>query len=235
MSRRSSVDELHRIGAWFEREWRRRGFARICRWTDSGRWEGMQLSVECADGQTYHQALTYHELEMGGERAIEHWFRVFDDTLHRAEMAWRRRARPIHEEMRIYDQEIRRATGLDRRFLESCRVETFTDFSIDHSETERRSAELFKRMAGEEAFRLLESGRQIAVRGSAGGAYRLRKQASYCVTREGDGARMCAVVPGVPLWDHLLGIKLTIEQDEPRFLRTANVSGAQSQYEWYDV
>jgi hypothetical protein len=28
----------------------------------------------------------------------------------------------------------------------------------------------------------------------------------------------------VPLWDHLLGIKLMVENDEPRFLKTANVS-----------
>jgi hypothetical protein len=46
------------------------------------------------------------------------------------------------------------------------------------------------------------------------------------VERPSDGAKLCAVVPGVPLWDHLLGIKLMVEHDEAKFLATANVSGA---------
>lgn len=222
MSRRSSAGELRAVESWYLGEWRRRGFAHDYRWVERSDYDHRQLTVSCADGNCYTQVLSNHELEMGDVRALEHWFRVFDDTLHRAEMEWRRRERPqsIHEEMRRADQEIARFTGLDRRF-----IETFTDFSIDHSETERRSEELFRKTAGELAWNLLKHGKRILIRGSEGGAYRMIKQASYCITRESDGARMCAVVPGVPLWDHLLGIKLTIEQDEPRFLRTANVSG----------
>ncbi len=64
----------------------------------------------------------------------------------------------------------------------------------------------------------------LPLTGSAGGKYTLFPMMTYCVTRASDGARMCAVVPGVPMYDHLLGVKLTIEHDEPMFLKTANMA-----------
>jgi hypothetical protein len=92
-------------------------------------------------------------------------------------------------------------------------------------EAEAKARALFARVAGEEATLRLERGGAVPLLGSVGGRYELIKRASYCVRRPKDGAELCAVVPGVPLWDHLLGIKLVVETDEPRFLRTANVSG----------
>src|SRR3990167_4777600 len=77
---------------------------------------------------------------------------------------------------------------------------------------------------GKKAFDTLKSGKPLPITGSQGTKYTLHKRASYCVERVSDNARLCAVVPGVPLWDHLLGIKLMIEHDEPKFLETANVA-----------
>jgi len=88
-----------------------------------------------------------------------------------------------------------------------------------------KAKELFTLTAGAEALAVLEAGGALPVTGSQGGCYTLHKKASFCVTRLKDKAQMCAVVPGVPLYDHLLGIKLVIENDEKRFLATANVSG----------
>lgn len=92
-------------------------------------------------------------------------------------------------------------------------------------EAEERARDLFVMTLGEPAIELVNSNAGLPVTGSQGGDYRLHAMMSYCVSRPSDGARLCAVVPGVPLYDHLLGIKLMIENDEPEFLRTANVSG----------
>ena len=89
---------------------------------------------------------------------------------------------------------------------------------------QKRAEELFLMICGKEAFDTLKSGKPLPVTGSQGTRYTLHKRASYCVERVSDNARLCAVVPGVPLWDHLLGIKLMIENDEPKFLETANVA-----------
>lgn len=103
---------------------------------------------------------------------------------------------------------------------------------------EKRAKELFVLASGKEAFDTLDAGNALALTGSKGGKYTLHKRATFCVERPTDGARLCAVVPGVPLWDHLLGIKLMIEHDEPKFLKTANVAGgaqrAQAIRTWYD-
>lgn len=95
-------------------------------------------------------------------------------------------------------------------------------------EADQRAKDLFIMAAGRTAFNLLEGGGGLAITGSAGTAYELHKKASFCITRVKDGVRFCAVVPGVPLWDHLLGIKLMVEHDEPQFLKTANQSGGDS-------
>ena len=91
-------------------------------------------------------------------------------------------------------------------------------------EVEARAADLFLMVCGNEAFETLGSGKPLPITGSKGTKYTLHKRASYCVERGSDNAKLCAVVPGVPLWDHLLGIKLMIEHDEPKFLKTANVA-----------
>ena len=89
---------------------------------------------------------------------------------------------------------------------------------------EKRAEELFLMICGKEAFDTLKSGKPLPITGSQGTKYTLHKRAAYCVERVSDNAKLCAVVPGVRLWDHLLGIKLMIEHDEPKFLETANVS-----------
>ena len=89
---------------------------------------------------------------------------------------------------------------------------------------EKRAVELFLMACGKEAFDTLKSGKPLPITGSQGTKYTLHKRAAYCVERVSDNAKLCAVVPGVRLWDHLLGIKLMIEHDEPKFLETANVS-----------
>ena len=93
---------------------------------------------------------------------------------------------------------------------------------------EQRSATLFLMAAGKEAFDTLQAGKPLPITGSNGTQYTLHKRSTYCVKRVSDGARLCAVVPGVPLWDHLLGIKLMVENDEAKFLATANVAGDMS-------
>ena len=89
-------------------------------------------------------------------------------------------------------------------------------------QAETKAAELFKMACGKEAFDTLNSMQPLPITGSKGTKYTLHKRATYCVERVKDKAKLCAVVPGVPLWDHLLGIKLMIEHDEPKFLETAN-------------
>lgn len=91
-------------------------------------------------------------------------------------------------------------------------------------EADTKAKALFIAAAGEAAYQILESGQPLKIRGSAGTDYLLFKRASFCVERPSDGARLCAVVPDVPMYDHLLGIKLMVEHDEPAFLATANVS-----------
>lgn len=85
-----------------------------------------------------------------------------------------------------------------------------------------KSQELFKRTLGVDAFKTLLWGGSIPVKGSEGGNYLLQCKYSHCVVDIDRGMSLCAIVPGVPLWDHLLGIKLMIENDEKRFRKVAH-------------
>lgn len=96
--------------------------------------------------------------------------------------------------------------------------------SAESTKANDKAKELFGRVAGAAALATLEAQKPLRIKGSRGGRYDLHRRSTYCVTRVADGAKMCAVVPGVPLYDHLLGVKLVIETDEPRFIETANVS-----------
>jgi hypothetical protein len=97
-----------------------------------------------------------------------------------------------------------------------------TGFSAD---AEQRAKDLFVLGAGRDALKAVQSTKGLPILGSEGGKYLMNAVMSFCITRIGDGAKMCAVVPGVPLFDHLLGVKLMIEHDEPKFIKTANVLG----------
>lgn len=169
---------------------------------------------------------------MGGLNGLRFWL----DTIERD-------LRNHFDEAREYHRSMRAPSGLSinqqrinetyRRMMDAAELmiqpniigwdemyrSPFTD------DAEEKSKELFVAAAGNEAFQTLESGKPLPINGSEGTAYHLFKRASYCVERPHDGARLCAVVPNVPLWDHLLGIKLMVEHDEPTFLKTANVSG----------
>ncbi len=92
------------------------------------------------------------------------------------------------------------------------------------SEADKKAEGLFRNVAGDVAWQRLSKKQSLPITGSLGTKYLLHKQVTYCVTRVSDKAKFCAVVPKVPLWDHLLGIKLMVEHDEPKFLKVANVS-----------
>lgn len=96
----------------------------------------------------------------------------------------------------------------------------------EDKKAQEKARDLFISVAGREAFDTLEQGGFVLViGGETKHEYELRKKASFCIRRRKDKADLCAVVPDVPLYDHLLGIKLMIEHEEARFLKTANVAG----------
>jgi len=88
-------------------------------------------------------------------------------------------------------------------------------------EAEKKSEALFRRIGGEKAHALLSQIGVMLIVGSQGTEYYLRNERSFCVERALDHLRMCAVVPDVPLWDQLLGLKLIIENDEETFVQSA--------------
>jgi hypothetical protein len=104
-----------------------------------------------------------------------------------------------------------------------------------HTPAYKKARELFIKTAGMDAYLTLNAGRPLPILGSKGTPYELIKKAAFCVRRPDNGVELCAVVPGVPLWDHLLGIKMMVEHDEPRFLAIANRStGPNLRFEPYD-
>jgi hypothetical protein len=169
------------------------------------------FTVRLTDDRCMRWTITDDELVMGGREVLGYWFEHIEN-------------------------DIRLALGADANEVRRRQNEVFMPMGPDiwpaplfylprHSEeADRRASELFKLTAGPEAFATLNAGKPLPLEGSQGTAYTLHKRASYCVERVKDGAKLCAVVPGVPLWDHLLGIKLMVENDEPRFLKTANIS-----------
>lgn len=99
--------------------------------------------------------------------------------------------------------------------------------SSQHLQTnlaEEKAKALFRKTAGDTAWTLLNNKKPLPITGSLGTAYLLHNRRTYSVSRVKDGAELCAVVRDVPLWDHLLGLKLIIEHNEPSFLKIANVS-----------
>jgi len=100
-------------------------------------------------------------------------------------------------------------------------------YNNKHALANERAMKLFKEVAGEEAFRTILHKGYIPIQGNLTKTwYQLYNRAIYCVEARIDGRnhQFCAVVPHVPLWDHLLGIKLMIEHNEREFLRVANRS-----------
>lgn len=86
-----------------------------------------------------------------------------------------------------------------------------------------RARQLFIKVAGEEAYRALTKYDKLYLKGSLGGEYHMSCGMIYNI-HDLAGNQYCAQVKNVPLWDHLLGLKLTIENNEGLFLKKANIS-----------
>lgn len=180
------------------------------------------LRLRTRGDETLEYTLTDDELMMGGYEAARHWIKAVDRDIwercgrYRPETATNRTATEIMTRQREVDRLMRESVSLAPFFVGVDRA--------SNPQADERAADLFKLTAGTEAFDTLNAGKPLPITGSNGTAYTLHNRASYCVERVSDGAKLCAVVPSVPLWDHLLGIKLMVEQDEPKFLKTANVA-----------
>lgn len=101
---------------------------------------------------------------------------------------------------------------------------TFLQAAERMSRASERSRDLFIKVAGIDAYETLKDGRPITIRGSLGGEYRLWPRSVYNIERVSDGAQLCAVpvnAPELPVFDVVLATKLTVENDEERFLQVA--------------
>jgi hypothetical protein len=205
------------------------------------------LDVTFTDTRAHHYEFRWDELHMEGLPAFEQ----FLDEVRRGVSAYLRRfeaqdrvTSELHR--RMIDAMMLRADPLFigpppvgapettltldsiRRAVDQLAGIPFGLWGEESALAEKKSRELFRKTAGDDAYALLDAGKPLPITGSQGTQYLLHKKASFCIERVSDRARLCAVVPGVPLWDHLLGIKLMVENDEPAFLKTANVSGGGS-------
>ena len=179
-------------------------------------------------------SITNHELEMGGVETLRFWLETIERDLRRRYDDWRR-SRPVAslgplDAIGITAEACRRYRDqILNNYADVAMYANGVAFGVGYSErneeADTKAKDLFISVAGQDAFQTLESGKPLPIKGSQGTDYRLFKRAAYCVERPSDGARLCAVVPGVPMYDHMLGIKLMVEHDEPEFLMVANVAG----------
>lgn len=205
----------------------------------------VNLELRLPGGRTRGYSISGDEIEMGGFAALGTWFGAIDHDLQRlgeydrmqvdmARMAIN--PPPIVgydlaplDRLRALVAALPSPTIDPRRLFETLYGGNPDWFQSPYDDgADRKAEELFIATAGKAAYETLQAGKGLPLKGSHGTDYHLFKRASFCVERPSDGAKLCAVVPGVPLWDHLLGIKLMVEHDEPTFLKTANVSGARS-------
>lgn len=217
----------------FERD----GLVRRYEWRQDINNDAYVLGCELRHGGRRQYRITGMEIMQGGPEAFMHWL----DTVcmdirartqrerHGAMTTTEQRMRPVYQE--LYAREMaeiqRHISRQAERYFGTDLAETTEQTAAKQKAKQKatkRSEELFLLACGKEAFDTLQAGKPLPLTGSKGTAYTLHKRSTYCVERPSDNARLCAVVPGVPLWDHLLGIKLMIENDEPKFLATANVA-----------
>jgi hypothetical protein len=219
--------------------WRARGM--ICEWhvRENLYGDAIELTLMLPNGRPMSYVMTHHEINMGQIGSVRDWLGTIEEELVRQYIeeerrnSWRVTQAPPSPSIRPM-RAMRDIDLIDReRYLNEIITRGYpagyfgmdlcpTPFSV---KAETKSKALFITIAGQQEYQVLESGRPLPLKGSLGTDYELYKRATYCVERPRDGAKLCAVVPDVPLWDHLLGIKLMVEHDEPTFLRTANVSG----------
>ena len=202
-------------------------------------------------GELISHTITSDELEMGGTEALRFWLDTIGRSLYQHRDHWRL-SRPVASPSPVYTMRTEAMTheAAALRFDAEYRnrlLNQYADFIAMYAngaafgiglwdaprydeEADTKAKELFVSVAGQDAYQTLEAGKPLPIKGSEGTDYRLFRRATYCVERPSDGARLCAVVPGVPMYDHLLGIKLMVEHDEPAFLRAANVSGGERRF-----
>lgn len=214
----------------------------------------LSVIVRFSNGCNKRHVFSLSELYMEGSRSFFHWLHVVDQDVVGMAYEIRRRERqhqavaqmvdmiettpvaPFFDFARIADDYFyqllgRVPAGPLVQINANENLQSIQDFpsrwTRDRDAREaadKKSRELFRNTAGDEAYQTLESGKPLPLTGSNGTQYTLHKRASFCIERVSDGAKFCAVVPGVPLFDHLLGIKLIVERDEDAFLKTANVA-----------
>lgn len=191
-------DFMHRMEReGYVREWR----TELVNYDDTFR-----LTAILYSGQACHWAITHAEMR----REFMRWLEIVEDHIRSmVREPTRIRAAPGRAD---FEREHLYFVGWD------------TGYDKPDPVADNKARDLFAMVAGKAAFDTLNAYRPLPITGSNGTAYTLHKRASYCVERVSDGAKLCAVVPGVPLWDHLLGIKLMVEHDEDKFLKTANVA-----------
>lgn len=234
---RESFD--HRVRHWREQRWVQEVRVEYNAFQCHTELRVQLCNVGPDQGAILGHIFTDDELDMGGRVGFEQWLdRVEIDIRHHIERAAeQRRSAPRAAQPQLdwpdWDNTniiIRYGGGYGGGVPDRVLVGQLMMAEDDRRRTERENAEarareLFERVAGRPAFEALEAGKTWPLTGSAGTQYLLHRKASFCIERPSDGAQLCAVVPGVPLYDHLLGIKLMVETDEPRFLEVANVSG----------
>lgn len=202
----------------------------------------LQIRIHLMWGEQLIHAIGAGELRMGGPPELGRWFRTVEhDVEHHID-----RYRADHPTL-AHNQY--RGAGITSAFLDEAQditeettrhlmlygssrfrygpsvIPRWTDIADDTPEAIERAQDLFKLGAGQAAFDTLRAKKPLPITGSQGTKYLLLNKATFCIQRVSDNALLCAVVPGVPLWDHLLGIKLMVEHDEPAFLKIANVAG----------
>lgn len=173
----------------------------------------LRVCLKLADGRECFYSFSISELEMGGIRALHYWLDRIDHDLSGVVRSNRDS---------LWDS----SNGDNPGLIGWNSYSGFFNLSLtpEQEKANEKARDLFKMVAGAKAYETLDKMKPLPITGSQGTAYTLHNRATYCVERVKDQAKLCAVVPGVPLWDHLLGIKLMIEHDEPKFLKTANVS-----------
>ena len=176
----------------------------------------LELRLPFAQGRLLF-SINEHELSMGGMEALRFWLETIERDLLSRQNEWRL-SRLVASPGPVAAIGIPEAEVF-RRYIDAIR-----DGLGYNEKADTKAKELFVSVAGQDAYETLEAGKPLPLKGSAGTDYRLFRRATYCIERPSDGARLCAVVPGVPMYDHLLGIKLIVEHDEPAFLRAANVA-----------
>lgn len=210
---------------------------------DADTWDrSIRLDLLAVTGERLGYRFTEDEYQMGGREEFARWLETIRQDVESRHERWEL-SRPVvaPPPRRQFDEWFDMSMRVDHQRLLSELIaqrldaEIWTAFAgatTADPKAETKSKDLFRAVAGQKAFDALEAGKGWPLTGSNGTKYTLHKRASYCIERPKDGAKLCAVVPGVPLWDHLLGIKLMVEHDEPKFLKTANVSGGAGTFDF---